>query len=450
MPKSTCPPLNQVSERNLSLAEALQNTLDEDQLTQCMRCGFCLPACPTYRETGFEDASPRGRIALMKAVYDGEINPGKDFINQINLCLGCRGCEPACPAGVSYGRLLEQSRSAIYQHKPANRIGKSFQQILLRQFFLHQNRLKKAGSLLGFYQRSVLKILVDCTRLNHILPKQIRDLESILPVVEPVSDLQTVPPAKPVGRVGLFRGCIMDVLFARTNQHTIQLLNAAGYEVIIPDDQTCCGALHAHTGDRNQSVRLAKQNIEAFAGIDVVCSNAGGCGAMLVEYAELLKDEPEWHQKALSFEKKIRDISELLYDQIERLSFRTPVHQRVTYQDSCHLINGMKVTTPRRLLKKVENTTFVELTEANRCCGSAGIYNILQPEMANRLLKEKMGHVKNTRADVLITSNPGCLLQMKLGVNRAGLAGSMEVMHLVDFLAENIQNKQSGMIGTGQ
>lgn len=436
MPRSDNSAINSVPGWNQSLAEALQKTLDEDQLTQCMRCGFCLPACPTYRETGFEDASPRGRIALMKAVYNGQLEPGKDFVDQIDLCLGCRACETACPAGVSYGHLLEQSRSAIYEHKPANKIGKSFQRILFRQFFPHHNRLKRAGSLLGFYQRSILKKLVDRSHLNYILPKQIRDLESILPVVESVADIHLSPPVKPVGRVGLFRGCIMDVLFSKTNQHTLELLNAAGYEVVIPDEQVCCGAIHAHAGDRNQAIQQAKQNIKAFADIDFICSNAGGCGAMLADYAELLKDEPEWYEQAVVFEKKIKDISELLYEQRVRLSFRSPVHHRVTYQDSCHLINGMKVTSPpRQLLKKVENITYVELTEANRCCGSAGIYNVLQPEMANNLLGEKMGHVGNTRADILITSNPGCLLQMKLGVKRAGLEARMEVMHLVDFLA---------------
>ncbi len=427
--------VNSKPERNLPLSKTLQETLNEDQLTHCMRCGFCLPACPTYRETGFEDASPRGRIALMKAVYDGQINPGKDFVDQINLCLGCRGCETACPAGVAYGHLLEQTRSAIYLHQPSNKIGRSFKHLLFRQFFPYQNRLKRAGALLGFYQRSILKKLVDRSKLNCILPEQIRDLESILPIVEPVSNIHLAPPVKPVAQVGLFRGCIMDILFSKTNQHTIQLLNTAGYEVVIPDSQACCGAIHAHTGDQEQAIQLAKQNIKAFANLDFICSNAGGCGAMLVEYAVLLKDEPEWRRQALSFEKKIKDISELLFEQKEHLSFHSPVQQRVSYQDSCHLINGMKVTTPRQLLEKVENTIFVELTEADRCCGSAGIYNILQPEMANNLLEEKMGHVKNTRADVLITSNPGCLLQMKLGVKRAGLEGKMEVMHLVDFLA---------------
>ncbi|MGA8941823.1 MAG: (Fe-S)-binding protein [Thermoactinomyces sp.] len=434
MPKSAASTLNPESERDCSLAITLKQTLDEDQLTQCMRCGFCLPVCPTFRKTGFEDASPRGRIALMKSVYDGQIRPGKDFINQINLCLGCRSCETACPAGVKYGHLLEQSRAAIYQHQQSNRIGKFLQHLLFRHFFPYPHRLKRAGALLGFYQRSALKMLVDQSRLNSILPRQIRELESVLPTIEPVSDLKMASPDKPVGRVGLFRGCIMDILFAKTNKHTMQLLNAAGYEVAIPDDQVCCGAIHAHAGDREQAIQLAKQNIRAFADLDLICSNAGGCGAMLMEYGELLKDEPDWQRQALAFAKKIRDISELLYEQRERLSFRSSANLRITYQDSCHLANGMKVSTPRRLLKKVENTTYVELTEADRCCGSAGIYNILQPEMANCLLEEKMEHVQNTQADVLITSNPGCLLQMKLGIKRAGLENRMKVMHLVDFL----------------
>lgn len=432
---------------NDSLAKQLQNILDEDQLTQCMRCGFCLPACPTYRETGFEGASPRGRIALMKAVYDGQIKPDQNFIDQIELCLGCRACEPACPAGVPYGQLLEQTRAAIYQERPVQKKSKLLQKSLLRGVFPHPHRLKWLGSLLHLYQRFGLAKWLNKTPFYRILSEPVREMEQILPKVEfPNFSTKTkvYSSSKPSGRVGFFQGCVMDVVFSKTNRNTIRLLNAAGYEVITPGGQNCCGALHAHAGDRSQAIRLAKQNIRAFAeaNVDFICSNAGGCGAMLIEYAELLKDEPKWHQKALEFQSKIKDISELILEQNDPLPFSSSKHQRITYQDSCHLINGMQISAPRKLLKQVKNTTFVELKEAGRCCGSAGIYNLLQPDMANRLLDEKMDHVKNTRADLLITSNPGCFLQMKLGVKRAGLEDNIEVMHLVDFLASTLQEEK--------
>jgi glycolate oxidase iron-sulfur subunit len=432
---------------NESLAKQLQNTLDEDQLTQCMRCGFCLPACPTYRETGFEGATPRGRIALMKAVYDGQIKPDQNFINQIDLCLGCRACEPACPAGVPYGQLLEQTRAAIHQERPGSKKSHILQQILLRDVISHPRRLKALGSLLRLYQRSGMPKWINKVPLYRLLPEPVREMERILPDVESpaFSPGTRVYPSsgKKSGRVGLFLGCVMDVLFNRTHRNTIRLLTSAGYEVVVPGGQNCCGALHAHAGDREQAIRLAKQNIQAFAGakVDFICSNAGGCGAMLAEYAELFKEEPNWREQALEFQRKVKDVSELILEQADSglITFSADRHQRITYQDSCHLINGMRVFAPRTLLKQVKNTTFVELKEANRCCGSAGIYNLLQTEMANRLLDEKMNHVKNTQADLLITSNPGCFLQMALGVKRAGLQKQIKVMHLADYLASTLQ-----------
>lgn len=431
---------------NLSLH--IRQQLDENQLTQCMRCGFCLPACPTYREVGEEAASPRGRIAWMKAVYDDLVKPDSTFIEQMNLCLGCRACEPACPAGVEYGRLLEQTRSAISQAVPQKGWKKWITQRFLQQVIPHSKRLKRLGKLLSFYQRSGMGKLLRRLGFFRLLPRHLEELEASLPLLKkPVSaQRNTRPNGSSHGRVALFHGCIMDVLFSETNQHTIELLEAAGYEVVIPPGQTCCGALHAHTGDHETAVRLAKQNIEAFlsSDIDWIATNAGGCGAMLTDVVHLIERDPDWKDKAQLFSQRVKDISDLLWERKDELTFETKVPMKITYQDSCHLRNGMKSNTSRKWLQAVKGAEYVELCESDRCCGSAGIYNLLQPDMSTQILDEKMEHVKQTGADWIITSNPGCLLQMKWGIQRAQIP-HVQTMHLVDFLHQALKqpNKQN-------
>ncbi|MGC5327661.1 (Fe-S)-binding protein [Brevibacillus sp. SYSU BS000544] len=435
------------------LQNKLKMTLDYEELSNCMRCGFCQPACPTFRETGFEGASPRGRIALMKATVDGIYEPDQDFIDQMNLCLGCRACEPACPAGVHYGQLIEQAREAIEDHaKETNKYPAWIRFIRTTAFkhvFPHQKRLYKLGKLLRFYQKSGIGKIVRGTGIMKILPKHMAEMEEILPEatnVGLVELLGTHVPAKGKTKVkvGMFHGCIMDVLFHGTNVNTVELLTHAGCEVLIPADQNCCGALHAHSGERAIARELAKKNIKVFkdADVDLIISNGGGCGAMLQEYDHLLKDDPEWKEDSKWFAKRVRDISDVLVELSENLEWK-PLNKRITYQDSCHLRNGMKVITPpRQLLQSIPDAKFVELFEADRCCGSAGIYNVVQPEMSGQILEEKMEHVEQTQADILVTANPGCLLQMKLGIHRAGLEGKMEAVHIVDLLAQQLVKKQ--------
>lgn len=425
------------------LKEALQQKLDYEELANCMRCGFCQPACPTFRETGYEAASPRGRIALMKAVADGVMEPDKDFVDQMNLCLGCRACEPVCPAGVPYGQLIEQTREAIEQEQEHPWYIRMARKTAFTHLFPHQRRLNRLGGLLGFYQRSGLQTAVRKLGVLNILPKQLKEMEAIMPDASSkgLSERMgaTVIPA--VGerklRVGMFHGCIMDVLFQDTNVNTVRLLADAGYEVVIAPGQVCCGALHAHSGEREAARSLARKNIEAFqqAKVDLIISNAGGCGALLQEYDHLLHDDPDWHEQAKWFASRVKDVSEVLAPSVEPGAW-DELPQRVTYQSSCHLRNGMKVTKePVSLLQSIPGATYVALREGDRCCGSAGIYNLVQPEMAGNLLNEKMAHVKATQADILVTSNPGCLLQMKAGIKRAGLEDRMEAVHLVDLLA---------------
>jgi glycolate oxidase iron-sulfur subunit len=427
------------------LGKQLKLTLDEEELTNCMRCGFCLPACPTYRETGLEAASPRGRIALMKAVKDDLMPPDASFTKQMDFCLGCRACETACPADVRFGRLLEQSRAAIASHAPQTWYSKAIRRLFFQGLFPHRFQLRLVGALLALYQRSGLHWLIHRTKLARLLPQHLAQMDRILPNASSqgvVERIGTLVPArgKKKGRVGLLRGCIMDVTFADTNVKTAQLLSGAGYEVVIPPAQTCCGALHAHSGEEAESRRLAQENIRVFkeTEVDWIASNAGGCGAHLVEYAHLLDHDPSWAEDARWFADRTRDISQLLMKG-NPLPLG-PIPQRVTYQHSCHLRNGMQVTRePESLIRAIPEVTYVPLFEGERCCGSAGIYNLTHPDTSLNILDEKMEHVQKTTADILVTTNPGCLLQMKLGIERAGLSSQVQAVHLVDLLAESFE-----------
>jgi glycolate oxidase iron-sulfur subunit len=450
------------------LAQKLKLNLNEDQLTNCMRCGFCLPACPTFRETGLEAESPRGRIALMKAVADGIMSPDEVFEEQMNHCLGCRACEPACPADVKYGQLIEQARDAIEDHTNSHRWWvKSVRGVVFKQLFPKQNRMRLAGGALQLYQRSGLRSLARGAGLMKLFPEHLRDMESILPDASPKGIVQRMgthhkAKGEKIATVGMFRGCLMDVMFTETNVKTVELLSAAGFEVVIPDSQGCCGALHAHSGETSGAKKLARQNIEAFkaANVDYIVSNAGGCGAILTEYDHLLHEEAQWREDAAWFANRVIDISDLLVRH-GRLPFFSELAGdagkqnksddaaskaaiRITYQDSCHLRNVMRSSNaPRTLMRQVEGVEFVEMHEADRCCGSAGIYNITQPEMAGQLLEHKMENANATAAHYLLTSNPGCLLQMKLGVQKHGCGTQMKVEHIVDFLHERMVEKQA-------
>lgn len=501
------------------LSRDLLAKLDYDQLTNCMRCGFCLPACPTFRETGLEPESPRGRIALMKAVADGIMEPDQAFRDQMYHCLGCRACEPACPADVKYGRLIEQTRDVLEDHAPHPAPIKAMRRAAFGGLFPSRSKLRWLGRSLGAYQKSGLRKLVRGAGMLKLFPAHLREMEAVLPEASGKGVLERLGsfyPAKgqPIARVGMFRGCIMDVLFAETNVRTVKLLSEAGFEVVIPDAQACCGALHAHSGELDGARELARRNIAAFkaAGVDYIASNAGGCGALLMEYDHLLHEEEKWREDAAWFAERVIDVSALIVDKgripafaeaggartaasagcaedaeyagdagavedaryagatgsareagavkdaryagakgnealacasspasSSASSLGTPAPLLITYQDSCHLRNVMRSSdAPRRLMRSVAGAEFVEMREADRCCGSAGIYNVTQPEMAGQILEHKMEHANRTQARYLLTSNPGCLLQMKLGIEKHGDSQRMEAMHIVDFLYERL------------
>lgn len=425
-----------------------QERMNQDELLNCMRCGFCLPTCPTYIESGFKEThSPRGRIALMKAVVDGIIEPDEEVERSLELCLGCRACEPVCPSGVKYGHLLEEARDIIHQNKKHSLPVRLVRKAVLDGLFPHQNRMRMAMGLLGFYQRSGLQTVTRKTGMLKLFPHHLATMERVLPSVPTMKEMKDRPEfvaahGKKTKKVAFFSGCLMDTMFLETNNNSMKLLQLAGCEIVIPKNQACCGALHGHSGEKGSAKDLAKRNIQAFEEqeVDFIITNAGGCGAFLIDYDHLLKDDPIWNERAKAFTEKIMDISEILYrlDFHKKNTLELP-SQVMTYQDSCHLRNVMKTASaPRALLQAIKGIDYREMKDADRCCGSAGIYNIVESEMSMQILDYKMVQTKETLATTVVTANPGCLLQMKLGIEREKLSDKMRAVHIVDVLLEAV------------
>ncbi|QWG77696.1 MULTISPECIES: (Fe-S)-binding protein [Bacillus cereus group] len=432
-----------------NIQKEFKERLSEDELLNCMRCGFCLPTCPTYIQSGYKEAhSPRGRIALMKAVVDGLIEPDEDVEDTLNVCLGCRACEPVCPSGVNYGHLLEEARDIINQNKKFSMPVRAVRKVVFEGLFPHQNRMRTLTGLIGFYQRSGLQTLTHKTGIMKLFPETLATMDLVLPKVPKMKAMKDRPEFLPAEvakkkQVAFFTGCLMDTMFLETNNATMKLLQLAGCDIVIPKTQSCCGALHGHAGEKSGAKELAKRNIEAFEdlNIDYIITNAGGCGAYLVDYDYLLKDDPKWAERAKQFVSKIKDITAILVelDFHKRNDLRlTP--QIITYQDSCHLRNVMRTSSePRMLLEAIQGATYREMKDADRCCGSAGFYNIVHSELSMEFLDYKMDRVHETDAATIVTANPGCLLQMKLGIEREGLSHKMRGIHIVDLLLEAIE-----------
>lgn len=412
-----------------------------DEILNCMHCGFCLPACPTYAQTGLETFSPRGRIALMKGVASGQLPVDAEFEHNMNACLGCRACETACPAGVPYGGLLETAREVVQDHHHTAGKPSAVRSLVFRHLFPYPKRVKRLGTLLWSAQALGLQKLASRTGLIRVLPGPMAEMQqAVSRVASPWkrSKRQTVMPAETPKTltVGLFTGCLMDMLFYETNEATARLLTKAGCDVVFIKDQGCCGAMHAHSGEMAGAKELAKANIEAFerSGVDYLVNNAGGCGAALKEYGHWFRGDPAWEERANRFALANRDASEILAE-LPPLSFTKPVPARVTYQDSCHLAHGQGIRTqPRELLRSIPGLDLIEMRQADSCCGSAGTYNLTQYEMSMQILDGKMVHAEATQARIIVTSNPGCLLQMKQGIIRAGLEDRMEAVHIMDLL----------------
>lgn len=386
--------------------------------------------------------SPRGRIYQMIQVEAGRLTLGESFVQHIDLCLDCRACETACPSGVEYGKLVEAARGQIETYYKRPPLAGLLRKLFFREILPHRRRLEVAGKILRFYQRSGLEKLVLASRLLKILPWNMERVAELAPRMEEpffTERLGTVVSA--VGtrryRVAFFAGCIANLSFARLNDATVRVLARNGCEVVIPAEQGCCGALHVHAGIRDVARELAKKNIQAFRTdeFDAVITNAAGCGSVLKEYPLLFEEEErDYLEPARAFSAKVRDITEFLAG-IELNKDFAVTRARVTYQDSCHLGHAQKIrAAPRKLLAAVPGLEFVELKESEICCGSAGIYNVVHNDLAEKILASKMRRIDETKADLILTANPGCLLQLRAGVSRAG--GERRVLHVVELLDE--------------
>lgn len=398
----------------------------------CIHCGLCLPACPTYRETGSEVESPRGRIYLMRALEEGRLAPGPDVNEHFDACVGCRACESACPSGVRYGQLLELARARhVEPHRPAG-VRTGFWRPVIRHVLTDPARLKAAM----LPARLARKALVKAGRAPGWLPEAIARSLEVLPEPQPGARLPEWTPAvgPERGVVAFLEGCAMPVLYAGVNRATVRMLAVAGFRVWVPPKQGCCGAVLAHDGDRDGVKRQARKHIEAFEAnaVTAVVSNSAGCGAQLKEYGHLLADDPAWAERAGRLAAISRDFSEFLAE-VGLPEPKRAIDATVTYDDPCHLAHGQKVrSAPRALIRAIPGVRYVELAEADWCCGGAGSYTLLQRELSDRMLGHKVRHIQETGAAIVVTANPPCLMQVGLGLRRAGHA--VELLHLAELL----------------
>ena len=432
----------------MKLHSALNKEIDK--VLGCIHCGLCLPACPTYQQLGNENDSPRGRIYLMRAVAEGRLDlESASFSKHVDLCLGCRACETACPAGVNYGFLLEAAREDLLHAQSEDTRGtlqKNMLKLALRHVFPYPRRLRVVFALLRVARSFVLtKWLLQSGMLKSApsLDFAASLLNSTIPNVGPHASRNnatvTASPDAPPRPVAVFTGCVMEGLFKHANAATARVLAVNGGANTHVKTQVCCGALHAHSGDLETARALARQNIDAFEQVApdaTIIINAAGCGALLKEYGELLKDEPRYAARAQAFSARVKDVTEFLTE--TELKTGAPIESTVTYDAPCHLYHAQRVqTAPQKLLAAIPGVSYRQLEGFQDCCGGAGIYNLSEPEMSNRLLSDKIAKVKATGADVLVTANPGC--HMQLGAGARLFEADCRVAHVVELLDESYQ-----------
>jgi glycolate oxidase iron-sulfur subunit len=406
-------------------------------LQRCVHCGFCLPTCPTYAVLGVEMDSPRGRIRLMETVWQGRVDVTSDpFEKHMYGCLDCRACETACPSGVEFGKLMEGARSQIEAARPRSLAERLVRRVAFRLL------LPRPAVLGPFVHFSVLSKRLGTAAVLRAIGTRValaRRLATLLDLVPDRASSRALPATYPArgaqrGRVALFTGCVMRAAFADTNAATARVLSRNGFEVIVPEVQNCCGALHAHAGERTDARVLARRNIASLDKLDVdaFIVNAAGCGAALKEYGWLLKDDAAWAERAERFASRVKDASEFLGDAGLTAS-PGPVRVRVAYDDPCHLLHGQRIREqPRALLAAIPELKMMPLTEADWCCGSAGTYNVTQPELSAKLLERKINHITSSGAELLVTANPGCQMQIAAGLRAA--RAPITVVHLMDLL----------------
>ncbi|MGA3098399.1 MAG: heterodisulfide reductase-related iron-sulfur binding cluster [Bryobacteraceae bacterium] len=408
-------------------------------LDRCVHCGLCLNACPTYRDLGLEMDSPRGRVYQMVQVAEGApVSPS--YVEHIGLCLACRGCESACPSGVPYGRMVEDARAALEAQAHRGWLAEKLRRWMLVGLLESRAALTILGAAAYLFEASGMKrLLRGLARLK--LLGRLGDWIQLAPSAEPPFFFSQIGKTFPAEgrqrrRVAFMAGCIANVFFARLNEATVRVLQKNACEVAIPLGQGCCGALQLHSGMREAARKLARRNIDAVldGGFDAILTNAAGCGSALKEYGELLADDPEYADKARRFSALVRDVTEFLVANVLNREMGW-LDAMATYQDSCHLAHGQKIrSAPRELLAAVPGLAFREMPLSDVCCGSAGVYNVVHNEMAMRVLARKMESVNATRAQIVATANPGCILQLQAGVRLHG--AGQRVMHVVEILDE--------------
>ncbi|MGE3537394.1 MAG: heterodisulfide reductase-related iron-sulfur binding cluster [Candidatus Tectimicrobiota bacterium] len=415
-----------------------------EKITSCIHCGLCLDKCPTYRALGMEIDSPRGRIYLIKAVDEGRLGMTPSFVEHMYRCLDCRACETACPSHVQFGDLMEKARGQIERQLPRSWAERFLRRLVFTELFPSPERLELLFGLMRWYQLTGLQKLVRGLGVLQYFPSVLQRLEAMLPALPERPFMRSVPALLPgtppiTRQVGFFTGCVMNLFFADIHHASARVLGANGYTLRIPAQQVCCGALHMHAGEREQARALARRNIVAFEEhpVEAIVNNAAGCGAQLKTYGELLAEDPVFAARAQRFSAKVQDIAECLAQEPLRGPLG-PLPKRVAYDDPCHLLHAQQIRQqPRELLQSIPELQLVPVTDADFCCGAAGIYNITQPELSRRILARKMEHLAAARPDVITTGNPGCMMQLRIGAQQAHL--EVQVLHPIELIDASYQ-----------
>ena len=417
---------------------------ERDLVEDCVHCGFCLPHCPTYQSWGEEMDSPRGRIDLMRGLREGKIPMTPIVASHFDRCLGCLACMTACPSGVKYDVLIEETRAQV-EHTHDRPLGERLLRGMVFSIFPYPGRLRVVGALLLFYARSGLRWLVRKSGLLRLLPANLQQMEAMTPELG-WSELtralpKRVPAAGPArARVGVVAGCVQRVFFPAVNEATLRVLAAEGCEVLVPPGQGCCGALSMHSGRDEESLAFARALIERFERlpVDTIVINAAGCGSHLKDYGRLFQNDPAWAERARAFSAKVKDVHEFLVALGPPRAARHPIAGRVAYHDACHLAHGQRIRSqPRALLRSIPQLEVVDVADGEQCCGSAGTYNIFQPESADEIGERKVAAVLRTRPELLASANPGCTLHIQRLLKARGL--SLRAAHPVEVLDASIR-----------
>jgi glycolate oxidase iron-sulfur subunit len=427
-----------MSEAVVAAVSAPSASTGRSLLDDCVHCGFCLPACPTYQSWGEEMDSPRGRIHLMRGLADGTLTLDAGVVAHFDLCLGCMGCVPACPSGVKYDVLIEETRARIEERYDRGGFDALYRSLLFA-LLPYPRRLRVLAAFAFVYARSGLQGLVRRTGALRLLPRRLAQLEALMPEVDGAALTAGLPALTPAAsaqrfRVGLVAGCVQRVFFREVNEATVRVLAAEGCEVVVPEGQGCCGALSIHAGRAAESREMAKALMEAFERerLDAIIVNAAGCGSSLKDYGRLFAKDAEWSRRAAAFSAKVRDVTEFVAS-IPRVATRHPIAARIAFHDPCHLAHAQKVKdAPRALLAEIPGVTLLEIPDGDQCCGSAGIYNLVAPEPSDEIGRRKANNVLSMKPDLLASANPGCTLQLKRLLGERG--ATLPMAHPVEIL----------------